>query len=204
MITNLTGCEVRRHVCKACKKVVGETWSTYAIRRVVTARRVRRAHLKIFASPSRNATATLEFRSVSIITRDVHRRKEPYVRLSVVVLRVEHLWRSQTTNVIKEIANQYKKAGLLCFMRPLLNMLPAGDRFFSVFYGLEATQDSRYSDWARSHVPNLQQFPTGYEDEEDVERHCVQCGMRKHPFWDDPVGSMLSYLLTRALRLTNS
>jgi len=29
---------------------------------------------------------------------------------------------------------------------------------------------------------------------EDVERYCVQCGGRKHSFWDDPVGSMLSYL----------
>ena len=32
------------------------------------------------------------------------------------------------------------------------------------------------------------------EDVEDVERDCVQCGVRKHSFWDDPVGSMLSYL----------
>jgi len=29
---------------------------------------------------------------------------------------------------------------------------------------------------------------------EDVERDCVQCGVRKHSFCDDPVGSMLSYL----------
>jgi len=29
---------------------------------------------------------------------------------------------------------------------------------------------------------------------EDVERDCVQCDVRKHSFWDDPVGSMLSYL----------
>ena len=29
---------------------------------------------------------------------------------------------------------------------------------------------------------------------EDVECDCVQRGVRKHSFWDDPVGSMLSYL----------
>ena len=29
---------------------------------------------------------------------------------------------------------------------------------------------------------------------EDIERDCVQCCVRKHSFWDDPVGSMLSYL----------
>jgi len=29
---------------------------------------------------------------------------------------------------------------------------------------------------------------------EDVERYCVQCGVRKHSSWDDPACSMLSYL----------
>jgi len=47
--------------------------------------------LKIFAFPAKNATGTLEVRSVSIITTHVHRRKEPYVRVSVIVAIVEHL-----------------------------------------------------------------------------------------------------------------
>jgi hypothetical protein len=29
---------------------------------------------------------------------------------------------------------------------------------------------------------------------EDIERYSAQCGKRKHSFWDDPVGDMLSYL----------
>ena len=29
---------------------------------------------------------------------------------------------------------------------------------------------------------------------EDVQRDCVQCVVRKHSFWDYPVGSMLSYV----------
>ena len=32
------------------------------------------------------------------------------------------------------------------------------------------------------------------EDVEDAQRKCVQYGERKHFIWDDPVGSMLSYL----------
>ena len=29
---------------------------------------------------------------------------------------------------------------------------------------------------------------------EDVGRDCVQCSKRKHSFWDDPFGDMVSYL----------
>ena len=29
---------------------------------------------------------------------------------------------------------------------------------------------------------------------EDVQRDCVRCGKRKHSFWQDPVGELLSYL----------
>jgi len=40
----------------------------------------------------------------------------------------------------------------------------------------------------------VQHFCSRSEDAEDVEE-CVRCGMRKHSFWDDPVASMLLYLL---------
>jgi len=82
-------------------------------------------------------------------------------------------------------------------MRPLKNVLPAGDRVLYVFYDIETTQDTRYSETATLHIPNLlclQQYCSKCEDVEDVGRDCVQCGVRKQSFWDDPVGSMLSYL----------
>jgi len=54
-----------------------------------------------------------------------------------------------------------KETGYLCFMRPLWNVLPVSDRVLFVFYGFETTQDTKYSDSATVHVPNLvclQQF----------------------------------------------
>jgi len=50
---------------------------------------------------------------------------------------------------------------------------------------------------ATLHVPNLvcvQQFCSFCEDVEDARRKCVQCRERKHSYWDDLVGSILSYL----------
>ena len=83
------------------------------------------------------------------------------------------------------------------FMRPLKNVLPAGDRVLYVFYDFETTQKTRYSDTATLHNPNLlcvQQLCSSCEVVKDIERDCVQCGVRKHLFWDNPVGSMVSYL----------
>jgi hypothetical protein len=77
------------------------------------------------------------------------------------------------------------------------NVLPASDRILYVFYDFETTQNSSYSDKATLHVPNLvclQQFCLRCEGIADIERDCEQCGKRKHSFWDDPAGDMLSYL----------
>ena len=82
-------------------------------------------------------------------------------------------------------------------MRPPKNVLPVGDRVLYVFYDFETTQNTRYSETATLLIQNLlclQQYCSKCEDVEDVGRDCVQCGVRKHSFWDDPVGSMLSYL----------
>jgi len=82
-------------------------------------------------------------------------------------------------------------------MRPLKDALPPGsEKVVYVFYDFESNQNTRYTDEAKLHVPNLvcvQQFCSRCEDEEDV-RDCVRCGWRKHSFWDDPVGELLSYL----------
>jgi hypothetical protein len=47
------------------------------------------------------------------------------------------------------------------------------------------------------HAPNLvcvQQFCTVCEDEADVEVDCQRCGKRKHSFWLDPDGDLMSYV----------
>jgi hypothetical protein len=90
-----------------------------------------------------------------------------------------------------------KEIGHLCFMRPLLNKLPASDTVLFVLYNFETTQDTKYSDSATVHVPNvvcLQQFCSKCENIQGINIDCEQCGRRKHTFWDDPVGDLLTYL----------
>ena len=55
-------------------------------------------------------------------------------------------------------------------MRPLKDVLPANtDKVLNVFYDFETTQNKRYSDTAKAHVPKLvcvQQFCARCEDVE--------------------------------------
>jgi len=65
-------------------------------------------------------------------------------------------------------------------MGRLKNVLPAGDRVLYLFYDFETTQNTRYSETATLHIPNLlclQQYCSKYEDVEDVEHDWVQCGV---------------------------
>ena len=79
-------------------------------------------------------------------------------------------------------------------MRPLKDALPSGgERVLYVFYDFKTTQNTRYSDKATIHVPNLvcvQQFCSQCEGVEDC-GDCVRCCKRKHSFWDDPLGELL-------------
>jgi len=96
-----------------------------------------------------------------------------------------------------EKCRQTREIGHLCYMRPSRNELPASDGVLYVFYDFETTQNTRYSDKAMVHVPNLvclQQFCSKCENKKDIEIDCAQCGERKHSFRNDPVGDMLSYL----------
>ena len=68
-------------------------------------------------------------------------------------------------------------------MRPLRNKLPDSDTVIFVFYGFETTQDTKFSDSATVHVPNLvclQQFCSKCEYIQDINTDCEQCGRRKH------------------------
>jgi hypothetical protein len=81
-------------------------------------------------------------------------------------------------------------------MKPLKNVLPSSDDVLFVFCDFDSTQDSKISDSATVHIPNLvclQQFCTHCETQPDREFDCERCGKRKHSFFDDPVGD-LSYL----------
>ena len=90
-----------------------------------------------------------------------------------------------------------REVGHLLCIQPLRNELPSSDGVQYVFYDFENTQNTRYSETAKEHVPNLvciQQFCSRCEGIEDCERECERCGVRKHAFWDDLVGDLLTNL----------
>jgi len=82
-------------------------------------------------------------------------------------------------------------------MRPLKDARPpAGNKVLYIFYDFQTTQNTRYVDVAKLHLPNLvcvQQFCSRCENEEDG-ADFVRCGRRKHSFWQDPVGELISHL----------
>ena len=73
-------------------------------------------------------------------------------------------------------------------MRPLKDVLPTNtDKVLYVFYDFETTQNNRYSDMAKEHVPNLvcvQQFCARCEEMEDGSIYCEQRGRSMHSFLD--------------------
>jgi len=85
----------------------------------------------------------------------------------------------------------------LCYMQPLKNDLPSDDNVLFVFYDFETTQDTKINKSAKLHVPIpvcLQQFCTACEMRDEDEKDCARCGKRRHSFFEDPVGDLLSYL----------
>jgi len=95
-----------------------------------------------------------------------------------------------------EICNQNRNVGNLCFMRPLKDVLPANaNNVLYIFYDFETTQNKRYCDTAKEHVPKLlcvQQFCARCEEIEDCSIDSDRCGWRSHLFWNDPVGDLLT------------
>ena len=80
--------------------------------------------------------------------------------------------------------------GHLCYLKPLSNELPRSDNVLLVFYSFVTTQDTKVSDSATVHGPNLmclQQFCSLCEMQPDIDVDCERCGKRKHSFFDDPV-----------------
>jgi hypothetical protein len=75
--------------------------------------------------------------------------------------------------------------------------MPSSDRVLYVSYDFETNQNTKETDSATTHVPNLVcalQFCTQCEEESSIDQDCEQCGKRKHTFWEDLVGDLLNYL----------
>jgi len=82
-------------------------------------------------------------------------------------------------------------------MRPLKDVSPdASNKKLYVFSDFETSQNTKYSDKATLHVTDLvcfKQFLSQCEDAEDCGEY-VRNGQRKHSFWGDPVGDLITYL----------
>jgi hypothetical protein len=90
-----------------------------------------------------------------------------------------------------------KEIDHLCFVAALQNKLRSSRNVLFVFYDFETTQDTRYTQSATRHVPNLvclQQFCAMCENQPDATADCQRCGVRRHSFREDPVWDMLAYL----------
>ena len=87
-------------------------------------------------------------------------------------------------------------------MQPLKNELPRSDDVLLVFYDFEITQDTKFSENATEHVPIpacWQQFCTNCEILDDIDTDCARYGRRRHSFFEDPIGDLLSSLRTSTL-----
>jgi len=104
--------------------------------------------------------------------------------------------RHECNKVFCANCKQNRNVGHLCYMKSLKDLLTdAGDKVLYVFYYFETTQNTKYPDKATIHVPDpvcVQQFCSQCVDAEDC-RECVRCVQRKHSFWDEPLGDMLTY-----------
>jgi hypothetical protein len=119
-------------------------------------------------------------------------KKLRFVRLSHNSQREHECYKRYCKN-----CNQNREVGHLCFTAPLVDMVPPSYRVLYVFYDFETTQNARYSEQATVHVPNfvcVQQICSRCEGIADVEQDCEHCGRRRHSFWLDPAGNLLSYL----------
>jgi len=76
---------------------------------------------------------------------------------------------------------QNREAGHYSYMRPLANELPRSDNVLFVFYYFETTQDTKLTESASVHIPNLvclQHFCVDCEKDPDIDADCVRCGRR--------------------------
>ena len=88
---------------------------------------------------------------------------------------------------------QKKEIGQFCFLQPLKNELSCSHVLF-VFYDFETTQDTKFSKNTNEHIQILVRLQQFCEMHDDIDVDCERCGWKRHSFYADPVGDLLSYL----------
>jgi len=124
-------------------------------------------------SPAPKVTDILRAKRVSQTISRVTRIRNLFVSARDTARPVD-CSRERSMNVANGIVTRVSKTevGYLCYMRPLKDVLPANaDKVLYEFYDVETTQNKRYSDTAKSHVPKLvyvQQFCARCDDVKGV------------------------------------
>jgi len=181
-------------------KAVDMVWYTLTNRHVVTVRYVLPVYLQGLEFHASNAKDTLGVRHdliTSKIKRGGNRKSTCEPRkcsgtFGAMITQNTHECNKRFFGTCKE----NKEDGLLCFMRPLVNVPDASEHVLYVFYDFETTEGTKPSVRTNEQVPNLvclQQFCSKCENVWEIEQDCIQCVQRIHSFWEDPVGDMLIY-----------
>ena len=151
VITNLTGAVARRYICKACNKSCWRDVTHVCYQTCSDCMMSPPCAFEDIRIPCE--ICNRHFRSQKYF--DNHKRRTPKKRTvcerksccgtsGALVTRKNH----ECNKRFCQNCKKNKEAGHLCFMRPLKNALPAGDRVLYVFYDFETTQTSRYSETA--------------------------------------------------------
>jgi len=75
---------------------------------------------------------------------------------------------------------------------------PLSEIRYSLYFTISKQLKTKRGDTPYEHVPNLlcvHQFCAVCEDDFDMNEDCRRCRTRKHSFWTDPVGDLISYTL---------
>ena len=156
VIVNLTGAMAKRYVCIACSRGCDRDMRHICDQ---TCRNCMAKPTSVFEG-TRNpcGDCNRNFRSRSCFANHKKHgkkcfcdRKRCWKTCGGLITRRQHECKKtncQNCNENKEIWQQF-------FMKPLQNLLPVSKRVLFVFYDSETTQNTKYSDSATVHVPNL-------------------------------------------------
>jgi len=92
---------------------------------------------------------------------------------------------------------QNREAGHCSYKLPLKNELPRSDKVLFAFYDFKTTKDTQLTESTTVRIPNLvciKHFCSLCEKEPNIDVNCVRCSRRRHAFYDDLVGDLLTYL----------
>jgi hypothetical protein len=198
VITNLTAAMDKRHVCKGCG---------LGCRRDIAHRCEEDCSDCMYVPPCfpgvrnpcescnrtfRNQSCFDKHKTNKLKGKSVCAQKRNCANCNTLLTRKNHeCFKTYCTN-----CKQNTQIGHLCFMFPLQNVLPRSDDVLFLFCDFETTENTKFSDTAPVHIPNLvclQQFCSMCDNTADVDEDCERCRKGRHSFFEDPVGH-LTYL----------